>query len=93
MANVTYWAGSWASAGPDDDLVPGDTHSWITWPVNGDEAISISAHPVQGGLEHILAVENVQIESASDGRRIFFTVRNAGESDVPAYIIGHAFIS
>jgi hypothetical protein len=74
MANVRYWSGSWVSTG-EDDLQPGDAHSWIAWPIEYGEALSLSASPVQGGVEHILAVQDVSIQSDPGGRRIFFTVK------------------
>ncbi|HKC24095.1 MAG TPA: hypothetical protein VKF32_05100 [Thermoanaerobaculia bacterium] len=94
MANVSYWLGTWLSAGPGDDLPPGATHDWIMWGFGYGEAISVSAHPVVGAPEdRVLAVENVRIEGDPGGRRMFFTVRNAGPSFVPGYGIGYGFIS
>jgi hypothetical protein len=92
MANVRYWFGSWVSA-EGNDLQPGDAHSWIAWPINYGEALSITASPVQGGVEYVLAVQDVAIQSDPNGRRIFFTVRNVGQNAVPGYGIGYSFVS
>ena len=93
MANVSYWFGFWQSAGPDSDLLPGEVHNWIAWPINYGDALSVTATPVQGGLEHILAVENVRMQSDQTGRRIFYTVRNVGQTAVPGYGVGYGYIS
>ncbi len=93
MAHVNHWTGFWQSAGPNNDLLPGNTHQWIAWPINYGDALSVTASPVQGGLQHVLAVENVQIQSDATGRRIFYTVRNAGQTPVPGYAVGYGYIS
>jgi hypothetical protein len=93
MANVVYWSGSWTSSGDDDDLYPGESHYWIAWGYNYGDAITITAHPVQGNDEHILAVENVRIQADAGGRRIFYSVRNAGAAQVPGYAVGYAQVS
>lgn len=96
MANVRYWFGSWVSANESDALAPGDVHYWIAWPYNYGEAVTITANPLvqQGGNEQILAVENVRLETSPDGgRRIFYSVRNAGSSFVDGYGVGYSFVS
>ena len=93
MANVSYWFGYWVSASAVDALAPGDSHDWIAWPYNYGDAISISASPLQGGEEQILDVENVRLQADTGGRRIFFTVRNAGRSLVDGYGIGYSYVS
>jgi hypothetical protein len=95
MATVRYWFGTWVSASEDDALEPGDVHNWIAWPYNYGETVTVTANPlVSGSGEQILAVENVQIESSSDGgRRIFYTVRNVGSTSVDGYGVGYSFVS
>ena len=95
MATVSYWSGSWASAGPDDDLQPGEEHDWIMWGFDISAAISITVQPVVGNpfADRVLQVENIQSEGATSGRRIFYTVRNAGPDTVIGYLINFGFIS
>jgi hypothetical protein len=94
MANVSYWAGSWASGGDGDDLGPGESHNWIMWGFDYGDAVSLSAHPVVGApVERYLAVENTRIEADPNGRRLYFTVRNVGQNSVPGYTIGYSWVS
>ena len=93
MANVRYWFGSWVSANEADALAPGGVHNWIAWPYNYGETITVTASPLQGGDEQILAVENVQIEADPNGRRIFYSVRNGGNTFVDGYGVGYSFVS
>jgi hypothetical protein len=93
MASVSYWFGYWVSASPAEALAPGDSQDWIAWPYNSGDAISISASPLHPGESQILAVENVRLQGDIGGRRIFFTVRNAGQSLVDGYGIGYSSIS
>jgi len=88
MASLSYWFGYWVSASEADALAPGDSQDWIAWPYNSGDALSISASPLHLGEEQILAVENVRLQGDIGGRRLFFTVRNAGRSLVDAYGIG-----
>ncbi|MDQ6898424.1 MAG: hypothetical protein M3072_02780 [Candidatus Dormibacteraeota bacterium] len=95
MATVQYAFGSWVSSGPGDDLQPGNAHDWSQWGggLGYGTANSVSAHPVQGGEEHILAVENVRLQTDGGGRRTFYTVRNVGQTAVSGYGVGYSFIS
>lgn len=93
MANVSYWFGSWTSGGEADDLAPGDVHNWIAWPYDYGDAITVTATPLQGGDEQILTVENVRIQADAGGRRIFYSVRNAGNTFVPGYGVGYSYVS
>jgi hypothetical protein len=93
MASLSYWFGYWVSASEADALAPGDSQDWIAWPYNSGDAISISASPLHLGEEQILAVENVRLQGDIGGRRLFFTVRNAGRSLVDAYGIGYSYVS
>jgi hypothetical protein len=96
MATVNYSFGSWVSADPSNDLLPGDTHNWVVGPVNYGDAISLSVHPMVqlGGAEQLLAVENVQMETDPSGRRnMFYTICNVGSNAVDAYGVGYAFVS
>ncbi len=95
MANVSYMSGSWVSAGPAHDLAPGRSHSWISWGFGYGDALSVSAHPVVGAPvgERILAVENVRVEGDPSGRRLYYTVRNAGPTSVPGYALAVAWVS
>ena len=94
MANVSYFFSSWTSAGPGSDLAPGGTHGWIMWGFDYGHMINVSAHPVVGGPgERKLAIENVQIQGDTTGRRLLFTVRNVGSTFVPGYGMGFGWIS
>jgi hypothetical protein len=95
MATVYHAFGSWVSASEDDVLAPGDVHNWVQWGWGLDygTANAITAHPLMGGEEHILAVENVRQQTDPNGRRQFFTVRNVGQTDVDAYGIGYSFVN
>ena len=92
MANVNYWFGYWLAASEADALAPGEVHSWIAWPYSYGDSIGISASPLEGGEEHLLAVENVSLQADASGRRMFFSVRNTGRSQVDAYGIGYSHI-
>ncbi len=63
------------------------------WGLRAGDAISLTAHPVAGGEEHILAIENVQIEADGTGRRLFYTGRGVGSSFIPGYAVGFAGVS
>jgi hypothetical protein len=93
MASVRYWFGYWMSASPAEALAPGDSQDWIAWPYNSGDAITISASPLHPGESQILAVENVRLQGDIGGRRIFFTVRNAGQSLVDGYGMGFSYVS
>jgi|ERR1700730_9255797 len=93
MATVNYGFGSWVSADDSNALFPGETHNWIVWGFNYGDAISFSVHPLVGGAEQILAVENVQMQTDSGGRRMFYTVRNVGSNAVNGYGIGYSLVS
>jgi hypothetical protein len=93
MANVNYWFGYWLSASEADALAPSGAHYWIAWPYGYGDSIGISASPLEGGEEHVLVVENVQLQADATGRRMFFSVRNVGRSQVDAYGIGYSYIS
>jgi hypothetical protein len=92
MANVDYWFASWVS-NEGDELPPGGTHSWIAWPYTYGQTITVTATPLQGGEEQILAVENVQLQADPGGRRIFFNVRNVGNSFIAGYGMGFSYVS
>jgi hypothetical protein len=93
MANVWYWFGSWVSA-DEGGMAPGEQHHWIAWPVNWGDAVSITATPIAGIEEHVLAVSDIRMEADAVGnRRIFFTVTNVGQTYVDAYANGYGYIS
>jgi hypothetical protein len=94
MANVSYWQGGWASGG-SDDLLPGQTHSWIAWGFSASDVVSLTAQPVVGNPDatRILAVENVTVEGDVTGRRMFYNVRNAGPDSIPGYLVNFGYIS
>lgn len=93
MATTNYWFGYWVSA-EGGDLNPGQAHSWIFWGFGYGDAVAVSAHPVTNNVdERILQVENVRVEAGSGGRRLFFTVRNAGVNSIPGYGMGFSMIS
>jgi hypothetical protein len=93
MANVNYWFGYWLAASEVDALAPGEVHNWIAWPYSYGESVGISASPLEGGEEHALAVENMRLQADVNGRRMLFSVRNVGRSQVDAYGIGYSHIS
>ena len=93
MATVAYWSGAWAGS----DFKPGDEHYWIMWPIQFYEVIAVTAHPNSAGmlpLEFELKVKDVRTEAdPTGGRRLFFTVRNTGPNEIPAYSINFSFVS
>ncbi len=96
MANVGYWLGAWVSGGHTDDLGPGDTHHWMMWGFRYGDAISLTAHAVTGAPvpERVLQIENVRVGADSGGgRRLYYTIRNVGNSSVPGYAVGYAMVS
>ena len=56
-------------------------------------ANTITAHPLMGGEEQTLAVENVRQDADANGRRQFFTVRNVGQNYIDGYGIGYSFVN
>ncbi|MGB8524645.1 MAG: hypothetical protein WCD43_16900 [Candidatus Acidiferrales bacterium] len=101
MAKVSYWSGSWATVSPDfeDHLVPGAVHSWIMWGFGQGDTLTITAHPGhfnnpgEPRAEETLAVENVQVEEDTSGRRVFFDVRNVGSFAVFGYVMGFGMVN
>ncbi|MCW5977550.1 MAG: hypothetical protein KIT09_05715 [Bryobacteraceae bacterium] len=94
MAKVSHFFSGWASSGPGNDMAPGQAHGWIMWGFGYGDAVSVSVHPVVGApVERFLQVENVRIQGDPAGRRLFFTVRNVGNSFVPGYGMGFGWIS
>ncbi|MDQ1279418.1 MAG: hypothetical protein QG670_680 [Thermoproteota archaeon] len=66
-------------------LSPGAEENWVLWGFSWGDVVEISAHPFSwsGGQNRKLIVTNVESEAAPDGsRRIFFTVRNTGSSEL-----------
>ena len=95
MATVYHAFGSWVAASDADSLAPGGAHSWVQWGWGLDygTANTITAHPLMGGDEQTLAVENVRQDADSNGRRQFFTVRNVGQNYIDGYGIGYSFVN
>ena len=80
--------------GQSYDLNVGDTQSWIMWGAAAENGVVawISVKPFPDGYDYpgekVLEVSKLQHEATDDGaRRIFFSVTNAGPSDVLAYAI------
>ena len=71
MATVYHAFGSWVAATDADSLPPGDAHSWVQWGWGLDygTANTITAHPLMGGDEQTLAVENVRQDADSKASR------------------------
>ncbi len=68
-----------------NDLPPGAQENWVLWGFSWGDVVEITAHPfyLTGGQDRKLAVLNIESEAAPDGsRRIFFTVKNTGISDL-----------
>lgn len=79
MATVTYGP----SGTSINEIFPGEEENWVLWGFSWADVVEISAHPfvATGGEDRKLAVTNVESEAAPDGtRRIFFTVKNTGNS-------------
>jgi hypothetical protein len=95
MATVYHAFGYWVSSGFEDVLAPGQAHDWIQWGwgLEYGTANTITAHPLMGDAENVLAVENVRQQTDPNGRRQFFTVRNVGQSDIDGYGIGFSFVN
>lgn len=93
MATVSYFFASWVSA--DNDLLPGQVHSWDLSGFNYGDDISLSVHPlIEGdGSEQDLAVGNVKMQTSSGGRRMLFTVTNTGPNSVDGYGMGFGLVS
>jgi hypothetical protein len=92
MANQYYWSASWVSA-ENEDMAPGEVHLWWANPFQFGDSISLTAHPVAGdptAPHRVLAVEEVRIDRVpdADGGTLLFSVRNVGNTLIPAYIIG-----
>jgi hypothetical protein len=96
MASQYYWTTSWVAT-EGGEMAPGDTHWWTAWFFSYGDVITFTAHSVIGDPEavhRILAVENVQMEGRSDGGRIVhFSVRNAGNSYIPGYLVGSSVVN
>jgi hypothetical protein len=98
MASTSYGTASWQPTGGNDDMAPGDSHRWF-WPLNLGDVFSVSAHPIVGAPEsRFLVVENIvfeggPLEGGQIGRRVNFSVRNAGTTFIPGYILGVSFIN
>jgi hypothetical protein len=79
MATVIYGP----SGTSVNDISPGDEESWVLWGFSWGDVVEVSAHPFswREGKERTLTVSNLVSEAAPDGsRRIFFTVKNTGDS-------------
>jgi len=92
LANVNYWFGYWLAANEANTLAPGEVHNWIAWLCSHGDSVGISASPLEGGEEHALAIENMSLKADVDGRRMLFSVRNVGRTQVDAYGIGYSHI-
>ena len=81
MASVIYGPKGFSV----NDLPPGAQESWVLWGFGWGAVVEISAHPfsLKGGQDRKLAVTDIMSEAAPDGsRRIFFNVKNTGNSDL-----------
>ncbi len=66
-----------------NSIPPGAEENWVLWGFSWGDVVEISAHPfvLVGGQDRKLAVTDIMSEAAPDGsRRIFFTVKNTGNS-------------
>ncbi len=84
---------TWINSGYVGDLAPGQSDYWIAFGggLQPGDVITAMAHPIVGdpnAPERIVQVENVQAEGTSDGgRRIFYSVRNAGNVALVGYTV------
>jgi hypothetical protein len=99
MATIYYDSG-----GETYDLAPGEVRDWFynsgvagkNTNLDGAPAISVTAYPVLGNPnddQRRLAVENISIDGRPDGGlTLTFSVRNVGDTFMPGYYFGIAFI-
>lgn len=94
MANVSYWRATWVDAG-ETGLLPGQEHHWVMSGFGFGDALSVTAAPFNSDAgDQILMVNDIQSEAdGSGGRRLFFTIRNAGSTRAIAYGMNFSFIS
>ena len=94
MATTSYWYGYWVSA-DELGLLPGYEHHWSMWGFTGDEAITVTPVPLNSDRgEQILQVKDVRSEAdPAGGRRLLFSVRNAGAVEVLGYGLAYSFVS
>jgi hypothetical protein len=96
MATVTFDDYSWISV-EGNDMAPGDTHYWITYPYNYGDVVDLMAHAVSGdpaAPDRQLIVENIHTAVDPQGQRtIVFNVRNVGTSGIDGYLIGTSIIN
>jgi hypothetical protein len=79
MATVIYGPSGFSV----NDIFPGQAEGWVLWGFNWGDVVEITAHPFAwiNGRDRSLTVTDIVSEAAPDGsRRIFFTVRNTGNS-------------
>jgi hypothetical protein len=79
MTTVIYGPSGFST----NDIYPGQAENWVLWGFGWGDVVEISAHPFSwsGGNDRTLAVTDIRSEAAPDGsRRMFFTVRNMGNS-------------
>ncbi len=101
MATVRYWSGAWIGGGEDRYFSPGEIHSHVMWGFDLGDSISVTATPM--GLSYAgvlsitpfptLSVEDIQVESDASGNRLYFSVRNCGNTYLGAYSINFGFIN
>ena len=96
MANIQYWDFSWVST-DGNDMAPGDTHYWISYPFSSGDVVDLMAHAVYGdptAPDRELIVENVHTAVDPQGQRtIVFNVRNVGTSYIDGYLVGSSIIN
>lgn len=71
-------------------MLPGDTHDWIIFGFDAGAVFSLAAHPVVGDPyagERILEVTGMSVEGDTSGRRLYFSINNAGGASIPGYAI------
>jgi hypothetical protein len=95
MATVTYTDFSWTST-EGNEMAPGHTHYWLSYPYNYGDVINLMARSVSGdpgAPVRELIVENVymavDIERAT---HVVFNVRNNGPYSIPGYLVGWSII-
>ena len=95
MANFAHASLEWISAGPGQDMAPGEIHHYSFHEfATVQEAVSISVRPHPNVPLSVLVVENVQgVTGFGEFRNTEFRVRNAGYNSVWSYSVGIGIIS
>lgn len=96
MATVTYTDLSWTST-EGNEMAPGDTHYWLSYPFDYGDVVNIMAHSVSGDPDapvRELIVQNVYTAVDTNGQRtVVFNIRNNGSYSIPGYLAGIGIVN